>query len=119
MLKLKDAYRLWQSYLVHIPKQNRYTLGSRIDQIFLTTIEFCFLASYAPTSKKVAHLDQTISRLDLLKLLLQLIWEIGALDTNKYIELSEQLAEVGRMLGGWRKGLITKTSTSNGGGRNA
>jgi len=32
------------------------------------------------------------------------------LDTNKYTQLSLQLSEVGRMLGGWRKGIQEKTS---------
>jgi hypothetical protein len=43
---------------------------------------------------------------------LQLAWDIRAIDTKKYIHLSEHLAEVGRMLGGWRKGLESKTPAS-------
>ncbi len=103
---------MWQTYLVNFPKQNRYTLGTKIDQVFLTTIEYCFLASYAPKEAKIPLLDRAISRVDLLKLLLQLAWEIRALDTNKYAHLSELLAEIGRMLGGWKKGVQSKTSAS-------
>lgn len=99
---------VWQKYLQGIPKQNRYTLGSRIDETFLTAIEFCFLASYAPLETKLNYLERTISRIDLLKLLIQLLWEIRALDNKKYIELSEYLIEIGRMLGGWKKGLEAK-----------
>jgi hypothetical protein len=112
VLKLKDVYALWQEFLIHFPKQNRYTLGSKIDDIFLVAIEFCFLASYAHRDTKIIHLERCISRVDLLKLLLLLAWEIRALDTKKYITLSEQLQEIGRMLGGWRKGLETKNSPS-------
>ena len=107
VLKLKDSYNLWQTYLTHFPKQNRYTLGTKIDDVFLVAIEFCFLASYANKDTKIVHLERCISRVDLLKLLLQLAWEIRVLDNQKYIILSEQLQEVGRMLGGWRKGLET------------
>ncbi len=103
-------YGIWQAYLIHFPKQNRYTLGSKIDEVFLLAIEYCFLASYAPKDTKIIHLNRCISRVDLLKLLLQLSWEIQALDTKKYTVLSEQLQEVGRMLGGWRKGLEVKNS---------
>lgn len=109
VLKLKDAYNIWQHYLTHFPKQNRYTLGNKIDEVFLHAIEYCFLASYAHKDTKIGHLEKCISRVDLLKLLLQLAFEIQALDTKKYINLSLQLEEVGRMLGGWRKGLETKT----------
>ena len=108
-MRLKDTYNLWQHYLVDFPKQNRYTLGNKIDDVFLVAIEFSFLASYASLDTKIIHLERCISRVDLLKLLLQLAWEIHALDNPKYITLSEQLGEVGRMLGGWRKGLDTKT----------
>jgi hypothetical protein len=109
VLKLKDSYRLWQEYLTQFPKQNRYTLGNKIDEVFLLAIEYCFLASYASKTTKLVHLERCISRVDLLKLLLQLAWEVRALDTKKYIALSEQLQEVGRMLGGWKKGLESKT----------
>jgi len=111
ILKLKDSYCLWQTFLTHFPKQNRYTLGNKIDSVFLTAIEFSFLASYASKDTKLIHLERCISRVDLLKLLLHLAWEIRALDTQKYVALSESLQEVGRMLGGWRKGLETKNSS--------
>ena len=94
-----------------MPKQNKYTLGSRIDSVFLSAIEYGFLASYAPSAEKERLLTRTISRVDLLKLLLQLAWEIHALDDKKYAALGEKLTEVGKMLGGWKKGLETKTPT--------
>jgi len=80
----------------------------------LDAIEYCFLASYASKDVKVEALDKAISRIDLLKLLLQLAWEIHALDNKKYAHLGELLSEVGRMLGGWKKGLQTKTPTLRG-----
>ena len=112
ILKLKDAYGVWQEYLTHFPKQNRYTLGSKIDQVFLASIEYCFLASYAPKETKIPLLERAISRVDLLKLLLQLAWDIRSLDNAKYTHLGESLSEAGRMLGGWKKGLENKNSRS-------
>lgn len=110
VIRLKDTYALWQQFLISFPKQNRYTLGTKIDGIFLNAIEFCFLASYASKETKLVHLERCISRVDLLNLLLQLAWDVRALDNQKYIRLAEQLNEVGRMLGGWKKGLTTKNS---------
>ena len=37
--------------------------------------------------------------------MLQIAWEIKALDAKKYILLSGKLDEIGRMLGGWLKQL--------------
>jgi len=109
VLKLKETYGIWQSYLTHFPKANRFTLGSKIDDIFLAAIEYCFLASYSNISEKLPLLDRAISRVDLIKLLMQLAWDIRALDNKKYAHLSAQLAEIGRMLGGWRRQLANKT----------
>lgn len=114
VLKLKDAYGLWQHYLTHFPKANRFTLGSKIDEVFLHAIEYCFLASYSAHAEKIILVSRCIARVDLLKLLLQLAWEMQAVDTNKYVHLSEYLAEVGRMLGGWRKQLQNKTPDHGG-----
>lgn len=109
VLKLKDAYGLWQGYFQHIPKANRFTLGSKIDAVFLDTIEYCFLASYTRMPEKIAFIDRALSRTDLLKLPLQLAWEIKIIDGRKYADLGGSLSEVGRMLGGWKRSLTQKT----------
>ena len=109
VLKLKDTYAIWQNYLTHFPKANRYTIGSKIDILFLEVIEYTFLASYNHTTEKQILLNRGISKVDLIKLLLQLSWEIRALDNKKYAVLSEKFAEIGKMLGGWKKQLINKT----------
>lgn len=109
VLKLKETYGIWQSYLTHFPKANRFTIGSKIDNIFLEAIEYSFLASYNHGSEKIILLSKSISKVDLIKLLLQLCWEIKALDNKKYAHLSESFAEIGKMLGGWKRQLINKT----------
>ncbi|MES2203202.1 MAG: four helix bundle protein, partial [Patescibacteria group bacterium] len=114
VLKLKDAYGVWQQQLVDFPKASRFTLGSKIDDIFLAAIEYCFLASYAAGADKQVFLDRGISRVDLVKLLLQLAWEIKAIDAKKYTRISEPLAEAGRMLGGWRRQIVSKTPVQRG-----
>lgn len=96
-------------YLTHFPKANRFTIGTKIDTLFLEAIESAFLASYTHTSAKMELLSTGISKIDLVKLLLQLSWEIKAMDNKKYIHLSERFNEIGKMLGGWKKQLLTKT----------
>lgn len=113
VIRLKDSYNLWQIFLRDFPKANRYTLGSKIDDVFLNAIEFTFLASYTNLKDKIIIIDKAISRVDLLKLLILLSWEIKTLENNKYIQISERLEEVGRMLGGWKKQVEEKTSQIN------
>jgi hypothetical protein len=80
--------------------------------LFLEAIEYIFLASYTHTSEKQILLNKGISKVDLIKLLLQLSWEIKALDNKKYAVLAEKFSEIGKMLGGWKKQLINKTPES-------
>ena len=93
----------------HIPKTSRYTLGNKIDDLFLKTIEYALLASYLHRAEKLPLIKQAVVKLDLLKFFLQVAWEIQALDSKKYINLSKLLDEIGKMFGGWFKGIKSKT----------
>jgi hypothetical protein len=112
VLKLKDTYSVWQKYLDNFPKNKKFTLGSKIDVVFLETIELSFIASYSNLETKVPLINKIIIKIDLLKLLTQIAWEQRAIDNNKFIELSNRLLEIGKMLGGWKKQLQTKTLPS-------
>lgn len=57
-------------------------------------------------------MKKAIISLDTSKFLLYIFWEIKALDTKKYIALSEMLAEAGKQLGGWHGQLVKQNSPS-------
>ena len=101
--KLITTYKLWHEFLAGFPKTTRYTLGSKIDLLFSETIEAIFVASYLFKSEKLPYLQRATTKLDLLKFFFQLSWEVKSLDTKKYARISEQLSEIGKMLGGWSK----------------
>lgn len=103
--KIIDAYKFWHSFLEHIPKLSRYTLGVRIDTVFVELSEDIFSIAYAGSDKKSKKLGIASVRLDRLKFLLKLAWNIGALDTKKYAAISIPLAEIGRIIGGWKQQL--------------
>ncbi len=100
---LTTAYKLWHEYLPHVPKDARYTLGSKIGISLIETIEAIFAASYLSREKKIAFLEKAVVKLDTANFFLQILWEIKALDNKKYAALSEKLGEIGRMLGGWMR----------------
>ncbi|OGZ19488.1 MAG: hypothetical protein A3F95_00990 [Candidatus Nealsonbacteria bacterium RIFCSPLOWO2_12_FULL_39_31] len=87
------------------PKDSKYTLGSKIDSLFLEVVEEIINASNSDKAEKQIFLRIASTKLDLLKFFLQISWEIKCLDNKKYILLSEKLNEIGRMLGGWIKSL--------------
>ena len=101
--KLIAAYKVWHKSLPYFPKTSRYTLGGKINTLFLDLLELLITAHYA--KKRAIYIERAIIKLDLLKFFLQLAWEMKLLSDKRYISLSEKLNEVGRMLGGWRKSL--------------
>jgi hypothetical protein len=110
LAKAKNSYKLWHEILYNFPKVPRYTVGGKIDAQFLVMLEYIFRASMtSDKEKKLAYLEASIRSLDLIKFFLQIAWENKHIDTKKYMALSEPLEETGRMLGGWRKGMQSKT----------
>lgn len=103
--KLVGAYKLWHVVVSDLPKTSRYTLGQKIDFLFLEVIENTIKAGYSSKIEKEVFLKRTSVKLDLLKFFLQIAWQIKSLEDKKYIRLSEKLDEIGRMLGGWIKSL--------------
>ncbi len=98
----------------HIPKTSRYTLGTKIDALFLDVIELVFTASYEPAQEKIGKIGDANTKLGALKFFLQIGWETRMIDTKRYISLSEKLEEIGRILGGWKRGLETKLPVNKG-----
>ena len=108
LLKTKTAYSLWFKIYNDFPKSHRI-LGRKIEDYFLSILENIFVSVYLSPEQKLPKLAIAISKLDGVKFFLQIAWENKCIVNDKYILLSEKLNEVGRMLGGWRKGLIAKT----------
>lgn len=109
LLKEKEAYQYWLSLHRDFPKVERLGLGQKIEQTFLDVLELTFTASYLSLESKIIVLSRAISRLDILKFFLQLAWESRIVSTTKHAELTQELGEIGRQLGGWKKGLQAKT----------
>ena len=96
-------YKLIYQYLKDFPKKERYTLGEKIENSLLDLIEGAALASQLPKSLKEAHLLKLNAKVELLKILIRLAYEIKVIDDKKYLRIQESLQEIGRMLGGWIK----------------
>ena len=101
--KLISSYKLWQEFLRHFPKASRYTLGEKIDSLFIETLELVLTASYLPKNGKTPIIEKAILKTDLIKFFLQITWEVKAVKTSQYALLSEKLDEIGRMLMGWAR----------------
>ena len=112
ILKSKETYRFWLTLYRDFPKVERYGIGNKIEQAFLDVLEYTFCLTYLPPEHKIPMLNKSITKLDIVKFFAQLAWESKLIPTDKYSELISGLEEIGRQLGGWKKGLQKKTSAS-------
>lgn len=107
--KAKKAYALWFKIVTEFPKLYRYTLGGKIEDSFLGMLEHVFTTIYLPPEQKLITLSRAITKLNSVQFFLQIAWENKCISSGQYTELSADLGEIGKMLGGWKKGLQTKT----------
>ncbi len=91
--------------VVHIPKHARYTLGAKIEELFLTVLERTYAAYYSERERRASMLSDCIISLDTLKCLVSVAWEGKYIShaQAQYEQLALTLHEIGKMLGGWRK----------------
>jgi hypothetical protein len=111
-MKQKEAYQYWMRLHRNFPRTERFGLGNRIDAAFLDVLEYTFSCIYLPPAEKISVLERAISRLDKVKFFAQIAWESKLVPTKHYAAFAGQLEEIGRQLGGWRKGLLIKTSAT-------
>ena len=102
------TYKLWHGYRNDFPKSLRYTIGEKIDSTFVSILESLFIAGYQNKNEKLPTIIFATKKTDLLKFFIRVSWELHALDDKKYIAISEKLEELGRMIGGWKRGLENK-----------
>lgn len=92
-----------------IPREERFGIGSKIDFLFIETFEMLRRATYANGKTKTDLLQQAIENIDSIRFFVQLAWELSLLTNTRYATLGEGVENIGRMVGGWRKGILSKT----------
>ena len=93
-----------------MPRTARYTTGTRIENHFLDLLELIYKAYYAKLENKSEKIIESINKNDIIKYLLQIAYENKFVKEKEYLELSAKLQEVGKILGGWKNNVETKTS---------
>ncbi|MDP2656121.1 MAG: four helix bundle protein [bacterium] len=108
--KIKSVYILWHGYYQVLPKTHRYSIGLRIDTLFVELIEATSIAGFLSREEKQPLVRIAIRKNDTIKIFLMVLWETGSLETKRYVTLSLPLEEIGRMLGGWNGQLQKQNS---------
>jgi hypothetical protein len=93
-----------------MPRIGRYTTGARIENHFLDLLELIYKAYYAQMENKSGLIVEAISKNDIIKYLLQIAFENKLIKEKEYLNISTKLQEVGKILGGWKKGINQKNT---------
>jgi len=83
------------------PHRVRFTLTQRVEGLALDVVEDLVEARYSRS--KLEPLRRANLRLEKLRVLLRLSHDQRHLAARQYEHAARELAEVGRMLGGWRR----------------
>lgn len=107
---LKNAYKRWILIERNLPKCERYGLGQKIDFLFTDLLDILQKASFSPIDSKILLLGQSLTKIDSLRFFIQLCWELKLIPPKQFTLIGQEIEDMGRMVGGWYKGLKTKTS---------
>jgi hypothetical protein len=111
--KLKEVYLLWYSFYQILPKLHKHSLGLRIDNLFVESIEAISIASFLSPVEKQPYVRLAVRKVDTLRILLMVLWETKSIDDKKYIALSLKIDDIGKMLGGWQGQIATYLTKQN------
>ncbi|MEK7194509.1 MAG: four helix bundle protein [Patescibacteria group bacterium] len=69
---------------------------------------------FAPSINKIPYLTKAISKIDKIKFFAEIAWENKLTTTKEFSEFLIQIQNIGKELGGWKKGLIKNSSQERG-----
>ena len=102
-IKANGLYKKFYEYLPSFPKKDRYTFGARCEAVLLDMLEAIIRASNMSKQEKLPVLKEASTKIDMLRVLFKLGKDLKTIKNKKYIALENDVAEVGKMLGGWIK----------------
>jgi hypothetical protein len=98
-VKWMDTVPWIMSRTERFPKNLRYSLSQKIDNICLDILELIIQAIFSRTKHNI--LQQINLKLDVLRSLLQMSFKMQLFSESQYEYISRELLESGKMVGGW------------------
>jgi len=103
VVKLFVFYEITHRLIFKFPKHERYSLGEKIENSILESIEILTLASQTSKYDKEKLLIRANSKTELLKILLRISLNCKIIETKHYLDMEQKLQEIGKMIQGWIK----------------
>lgn len=86
-----------------IPKKDRFTIGVKSENLTLEIIEKFYEANAKFGNDRLSILKIADTKLKILQMLVKALFDVKSINDQRFLKLSEQLIEIGCMLGGWIK----------------
>lgn len=99
--KTADLYKTFHEYRKIIPKQDRFTIYEKSEEVIINVLESFLEAGYMKGTGKAVVLEKASVKLNVLRFFIRNLKDLKSIDSKKYIILQEMIDEIGRMLGGW------------------
>lgn len=110
-MSLKNDYPLYVKWMDTVPwimarterfpKNLRYSLAQKIDNICLEILELIVQTIYSQAKRE--PLSKINLKLDVLRALIQMAFKLQRLSESQYEYISRILLDCGKMVGGWLK----------------
>ena len=101
--QLLSLYEHIHLLIFSFPKHERYSLGEKIQDAILVSIELAILANSSNKYEKEKILLRLNSKIELLKVLIRVVFNCKIIELRIYLELQNKLQEIGKMTQGWVK----------------
>ena len=101
--KLCEFYKKIYRLSPKLPKKDRFGIYLKIEHNCLEILDLTIESSLEVKANKFNTLNSARIKIETLKRLLRIIYELRLIDDKKYIDLETDLQEISKMSNGWIK----------------
>lgn len=98
--KFEDFYIELMPQIWRLPKNEKFTLGTRIESFCLDIVEALISANYQPDIR-IKQIQSARTKIQTIQWLIRIMNKQSLLCNKKYETLSVQIIEIGKMLTKW------------------
>jgi len=101
--KVCQFYKKIYLFSPKIPKKDRFGIYLKIENLCLEIIDSTITAALEIRNNKLPILNAARIKIEILKRLIRVTFELKIIENKKYLDLESDLQEISKMTNGWRK----------------
>jgi len=101
--RTQELYEATLKITSKLPPLQQQTIGKRLENAILLLLKLLIMAKHAPAAHKGAYLIKASAQAEIVQFQLRILLTQKLANETTLHQLQAKVAEIGRMLGGWRK----------------